>query len=48
MQHLSEFFVTSANAALSKSDEPEQVCTCLPHLNVNIAVSSRMPLCLLP
>ena len=25
MQHVSEFFVTSANAALSKSDEPEKV-----------------------
>ena len=25
LQHVSEFFVTSANAALSKSDEPEKV-----------------------
>ena len=25
LQHVSDFFVTSANAALSKSDEPEKV-----------------------
>ena len=25
VQHVSDFFVTSANAALSKSDEPEKV-----------------------
>lgn len=33
LQHVTDFFVTSANAALSKSDEPEKVglqiiCTC--------------------
>lgn len=26
LQHVSDFFITSANAALSKSDEPEKVC----------------------
>ncbi len=29
LQHVSDFFVTSANAALSKSDEPEKVRTLL-------------------
>ncbi len=29
LQHVSDFFVTSANAALSKSDEPEKVKTLL-------------------
>lgn len=29
LQHVSDFFVTSANAALSKSDEPEKVRSCL-------------------
>ena len=29
LQHVSDFFVTTANAALSKSDEPEKVRSCL-------------------
>ena len=42
MQHLSEFFVTSASAALSKSDEPEQVSQlCLATLHDGVSVTAR-------
>ena len=38
LQHVSDFFVTSANAALSKSDDPEKVRSHVAQLHVEMTI----------